>query len=371
MRAKFISFLILVSVLIVSFSVGQENPQWKGKIEYENGVKVIKNPKKPMYSKYVFHMEEDLSIGETAGKEEYMFSRISGISVDREERIYVLDYTEAKIKVFNNNGDCLRTIGRKGQGPGEMVSPFSICISKKNEIVVQDLNNHQILYFSLDGENLKSISTAELIMVDSAIDSKNNIIGIVSTTGPEKQIIELKKFDSDLSPRYSFYSLSLPSRSPAFNPFKPELCWSLTEEDYVICGYPENYELKIFDPEGKLIRKILKAYEQIEITQDEIERVKKTLPGPMRLDIPRYHSAYRDLSVDEEGRCYVRTWEKTDDTKEYFYDIFNSEGIYIAKVPIKVNLDRNSVWKKTKLYTIEEDNQGFQIVKRYKVTWNY
>ena len=91
----------------------------------------------------------------------------------------------------------------------------------------------------------------------------------------------------------------------------------------------------------------------------------------MKLDIPNNHTAYKNLTVDEEGRCYVLSWEKNQGTKEYYLDIFDSEGIYIAKVPIEVNLNRNSVWKKYKLYTIEEDEEGFQVVKRYKVTWNY
>ncbi|MCJ7582537.1 MAG: 6-bladed beta-propeller [Candidatus Aminicenantes bacterium] len=371
MRAKTISILFLIFFLIVSSSYSQQKTEWLGKIEYEDGVKVIKNSIKPIYSKYVLHLEEDLSIGEVAGKEEYMFSRISGISVDREERIYVLDYSEANIKVFNKNGDYLKTIGRKGQGPWEMTSPFSICITKKNEIVVQDLNNHQISFFSLEGRYLKAISTAELIIVGSVIDTRGNIIRIISTTWPDTQIVELKKFNSELDYLYSFCSFSLPRRSPAYNPFNPEICWALTVDDEVFCGYSENYEIKVFSSDGKLIRIIRKDYEPVRITPEEIERIKKTLPGPMRLDIPKNHAAYRDLTIDEEGRCYVRSWEKDPVTKGYYLDIFDSEGIYIAKVPIEVNLNRSCVWKRNRLYTIEEDEEGFQVVKRYKVTQKY
>jgi len=208
MKKHSLIFIIFICIFLSS-SYSQQKAEWKGKIEYEDGVKVIKNPKRPMYSNYVFHMEEDLSIGEETGKEEYMFSRISGISVDREERIYVLDYSEANIKVFNKNGDYLKTIGRKGQGPGEMTSPFAICITNRNEIVIQDLNNHQISFFSLEGRYLKAISTAELIIVGSVIDTRGNIIGIISTTGPYTQIVELKKFNSELDYLYSFIQVFL------------------------------------------------------------------------------------------------------------------------------------------------------------------
>jgi hypothetical protein len=48
--------------------------------------------------------------------------------------------------------------------------------------------------------------------------------------------------------------------------------------------------------------------------------------------------------------------------------VFDSEGKYIARISLK---SRPIVWKNNKLFTIEEDGDGFQFVKRYKVTWKY
>ena len=49
MRTKFKPiFLFLIFVLFIFYSWGEkadeQNPQWKGKIEKEDGIKVIKNP---------------------------------------------------------------------------------------------------------------------------------------------------------------------------------------------------------------------------------------------------------------------------------------------------------------------------------------
>ena len=282
--------------------------------------------------------------------------------------IYVLDYKEAEIKVFDNNGEYLKTIGRAGQGPGELASPYSICVTVQGQIVVQDLNNHRMIYYSLDGKYLKSISTAELIMVGSWVDSKGNIIGLISISRPEKQTIELNKFDSDLNPLNSYYSFSRSRRGSGFNPFMPELCWAVDRNDFVICGYPETYEFRIFNSEGRIDRKIIKDDEPVRITSDDLERAKKRLPGPMKLETPKYHPAYQDLTVDEKRRIFVQTWEKTKDKSSFYFDVFDSEGIYIAKIPMKF---QPSIWKNGKLYTIEEDEEGYQVVKRYKVTWNY
>ena len=41
----------------------QELPEWKGKIETDNGVKIIKNPQQPLYGDILLEIEEDLEIG--------------------------------------------------------------------------------------------------------------------------------------------------------------------------------------------------------------------------------------------------------------------------------------------------------------------
>ena len=57
--------LICIPLLFISLSLKDNpKPQWKGKIEYENGVKVIKNPRIPLYGEIAFELEEDLSIGD-------------------------------------------------------------------------------------------------------------------------------------------------------------------------------------------------------------------------------------------------------------------------------------------------------------------
>ena len=69
MKYKICLFLVCFSALILFSSAIMEsqNPQWKGEIEYENGIKVIMNPQEPLYGKIEFELEEDLSIGNLCG----------------------------------------------------------------------------------------------------------------------------------------------------------------------------------------------------------------------------------------------------------------------------------------------------------------
>ena len=75
--------------------------------------------------------------------------------------------------------------------------------------------------------------------------------------------------------------------------------------------------------------------------------------------------AFGRLFIDDENRIFAETYERTKEEEVYF-DVFDSNGRYIYKVPLKPGR-KNCIWKKNKLYTIDETEEGFPVVKRYKV----
>jgi hypothetical protein len=81
-----------------------------------------------------------------------------------------------------------------------------------------------------------------------------------------------------------------------------------------------------------------------------------------------YHPAFSYLRTDDEGRIFVGTWEKPTSGDGFFYDVFDSEGKDIAQMPLNFT---PQVIKNGKIYTIEEDEEGYQYVKRYRISWNY
>ncbi len=155
---------------------------------------------------------------------------------------------------------------------------------------------------------------------------------------------------------------------------KPSLYCDVSPNDNIVWGNSKEYVLKILDREGRLIKKIIKKYDPLKITAKDKEMYKKRYAEPIKigykLNFHDHFPAFSDIMVDDKERIFVKTYERGEGSEESFYfDVFDSKGIYIAKVQIKANLNRNSVWKRNKLYTIEEDEEGYQIVKRYKVNW--
>lgn len=375
-KATEVSSILLISAFMLLVSCGKEKAEWKGTIEEENGVTVVMNPKEPMYGEEVLSLEEELSIGEKEGSEEYMFSQIIDLGVDDEERMYVLDFQEAQIKVFDRKGDYLRTIGKRGQGPGEIQRPMNLVITSKGQILVNDRGARFLHFFKLSGEYIRSISQARLPSFSRPkVDTQSNIVAryIIFPPGNVWTFI-LKKFDSELNELYTIFSYDYELSPQTQRYFIEDCFWGVTKDDNIIWGYSDKYEFKILDKTGRLIRKIIKDYAPVEITKEEKQNYIRDIygeagvPPDIKVSWDKYHNAFRFLNVDDEGRIYVQTYEKTSTESGYYYDVFNSEGKYIAKMPLK---GQPLVLKKSKVYTIEEDEKGYQVVKRYKASWNF
>jgi hypothetical protein len=141
-------------LLIPSVSYGQKKPEWKGTIEEEGGILVIKNPKKPIHSEDVFQLEEDLFIT-SPDEEELLFQHLTYLDVDEAENIYVADTKAGNILVFDKKGKFLRKIGKRGQGPGEMRCPFEVLILGNEELFINDRGQAKAHFITLEGEFLR------------------------------------------------------------------------------------------------------------------------------------------------------------------------------------------------------------------------
>ena len=69
------------------------------------------------------------------------------LCVDRHLNIIVSDWGAHNLKVFSKEGHLLTTIGQKGEGPGKFDRPSGIDIDKEGRIVVVDNKQYHILQF--------------------------------------------------------------------------------------------------------------------------------------------------------------------------------------------------------------------------------
>lgn len=380
MRTKSISIILLISALIVSSSYSQQKTEWKGKIEYENGVKVIKNPKKPIYSEEVIDLEEELSIGDAEGQAEYIFGQIAAIAVDEKGHIYVADDKDIQIKVFNERGVFLRTIGRAGQGPGEIGRPYDVFINSHEEVVVPDGKNYKLHFYSLEGKFLREKSFGSRFPQQTALGPQDQlyVLGLGRDLS-QGMLFELVKLDNDLGVSAILYRLNVPrgEMNESIDEKVPNFC--IQSDGNLVMGFAkqDEYRLELISPQGRTSGIIFRDFNPIPIPKEVLEKAKESLPPGTEIKMPTYFAAFYRLVADDEGRIYALTRPVSQDGKSYLWDVFDIEGRYLAEIKLPgsqwhlSNMKKGILWKNGKLYTAEEDENGYHIVKRYEVTWNY
>lgn len=359
------AFCIIFAFLLVSCA--SDKAEWGGSVTEENGVTMVKNPVEPLYSGDAFDLSEDLSIGEKEGAPEYMFQRLYSVAVNDFDEIYVLDYQAKQIKMYDREGEYIRTFGRPGQGPGELQAPRFMLWTSQSSLVVGDMN--RISYFDREGGYVKSTTMLGMAIFQDMDRFGNSLV--IDIAQDDSGVYEIKKFDPDYNYLCSFGTSPLPSIQGASrrNLFFPVIRAAFINGDQVIAGYAgDGYLLKVYDGSANLLRRIEKEYIPVAVTEEAVEDALEEYPPEMRgrFDVPKNYPPFRWLLADDEGRIWVYTYEKSPDGQQTYFDVFDTDGRFLSKIPLK---SRPQLVKKGKIYAIEEDNEGYQYVKRYTLVW--
>ena len=366
----FKEFLILnLSFFLFSVYVcANQGKQWIGSVKKEQGVIIVRNPQKSLFSADYLEFEEELLIPESDGKN-YIFVKLSSLVLDENNNIYVLDSTEAKIIVFNEHGNFLQSFGRKGAGPGEFDVPGYLNIFRRDEITVKDGGNRRITFYSLGGEYKRSLSTASFASGDMKIDSKGNIFCIVTVFVDGQRRNELQKFDSNLNYIKTFDYVDAPmEKELAF--FSASPCFAILKGDFVAYGNSnKDYEIKIYDNEGTLVKRIEREDSPDRIPQEEIRYATNGVSKNLAIYIPKYYPPYYNIFADSEGRIITYRRYKLIE-KVIYFDIFSSDGKFLTTTNLRADFDAyRCLWRNDMLYTMGSDGDGLPVVRIFKIKW--
>ena len=112
--------------------------------------------------------------GEDEQDEKKFFAYPSNIAIDSRDRVYICDLYNFCVKVFDSAGKHLRTIGRKGRGPGDLIGPASIGFSTSGDLWVMERGNRRFQCFDTFGKS-KTIFKYKHIPIWMAVTGKNEL----------------------------------------------------------------------------------------------------------------------------------------------------------------------------------------------------
>ena len=367
----FACFLFLVSVAALPASA---QAKWKGKIVKEGDVTIVLSTREPIYREPILILKEELVLGGGEAQGEAVFSSARKIAVDNGGNIYVGDIKQTCVKVFDKAGAYIRTIGRRGQGPGELSLVDSITISQdRQELVVGDIG--KLVVFDLQGRFKKNIVTKGFLSSGFA-DGLGSVCLIIDDLREKRAIYRI--FGPDMTTVLA--DIATIPQPPDLNMYSPRAYWILDPQGRLVFGYPKTYEISLYDEHYKAVKKIRREYEPAKVTdEDKKVYLRRSNPpgatGPPRYPCPSVHAAFRSFFSDDHGRLFVQTWERTPDGKQDIHDVYDAEGRFFGQFPLNAHPDlinpTPTILKGDKLYTVENDEEGFEVVKRYSVAWKH
>jgi len=383
MRAKVI-FPVL-SIFIINFTVFsieriRQNPEWKGTLEYEGGIKVVRNPVDSLYGEIHLETAEDLIIGDE-NKENYDIFQARGIQVDDEGNIYVLDRGNSRVQKYDKTGRYITTVGGKGQGPGEFNNPSGIYLDSKNNLYIRDVAKIHI--FNSQGCFSRSITFIDMIL-SFGVNKEGNILAeILYRTGPETGMREVALINPEGKKTKAIVSQPLKRHYRIEgsimlgNPYSPRLCFCMLDDEFGIYGFSSEYKLYLVNPSGEIeyiIKKddppeLLSRKEKDEIINRHLEpnqqRKKKFSRGEIikALDFPEYKPFFNLIMSDDEGRIYVKRLKSH--LKGESFDVFSMGGCFIHKITTEIP---PVVIKNGYFYNLSVmQDSGYNRISRFKI----
>ena len=348
------------------------------KVKTESGVTIITNGRKPSPpqgapTKLVF--EEVYTVG-GGDSPDASFVSASALDVLPDGTVYVVDTKDSRVKVFDAEGRFLRVFGRQGQGPGEMNQPTGILVTPDKEVLVEDILNRRLAIFALDGTFRRHISTAKALGLSGIqMDGRGLIVArSMGLAEGGKMALEVKTYDAEFNPKVRLGSFEMQiTAQTKVNPFSAmNLLYALGREGLIYLGSAKAYEIRIVSAEGRLLKTIGRDYDPVPVTQADKDEMLKTLgglPGVNLKDMIQFPDVYPPFSnfvLADEGKLLVRTFEKGQAKKEFFWDVFDADGRYIAKVPIMHDIQ---LWRDGKAYFFVEDEDGFRLLRCCRARW--
>lgn len=78
-----------------------------------------------------------------------MFDKPKGVALDSFDNVYVVDSGWSNVQIFNQNGEVLLFFGGRGSYPGLLSNPTGIAIDKRDRIYVADFLNYRVATYQL------------------------------------------------------------------------------------------------------------------------------------------------------------------------------------------------------------------------------
>ncbi len=341
-------------------------------------VPMVSNPIKPRDGIVTPKLTELWSVGGEDDAQGDLINRPFDIRLAPDGTVYVLDWNDVCIRVFDANGKFLRQVGRKGQGPGEFDTPFYFDVDGAGRIHVVDMRSLRMTRFDPAGK-YESSFRLEKVSGQIRVGPRGRVYcGENSTGEPEltseyrvvQRMLTIVRYDADgrnpqrtgpfRAEQMRMKAVSGGTVALAGGPSAPQTGWGLGPDGRIWLGHNETYEMSVFDPDGKPLFRFGREYDPLKRKPAESNTDKNRKPSPVVSFFPAYAP---EVFFDEAGNAWLRLFRNDDKNEPHRYDVFSPQGVYLKQyvLPCRIYQVRNG-----KMIAVTETEEGFRVLKCYR-----
>jgi hypothetical protein len=284
---------------------------------------------------------------------------------DKYNNIYIADGYSANIKKFDSKYQYVKTIGKRGQGPGEMSACASVFISG-DTLSAYDPMTFRLIKYDLNGNFISTVNVGcylqfikvcdkNYVALEQIIDKQKNQmqfnLNIYSANWKKIKTLFNSHLDLNKTNGVDIFSLI-----PVFQ--------CVDNEIYVAKNSMTYYEIEIFNSQGQLNEKIKKNYSAINVTKEELKMINDSFQKMSQGKSPDItisrKQAISGIFFDAQGQIWVK--KSVDRNKEknnnLYFDIFR-DGNLVNMVSVNnltgtdfFNYDQQLFFNQNKIFEI-------------------
>jgi hypothetical protein len=282
------------------------------------------------------------------------FSSIRGVVVDARGRIWVLDYATQNLRIFGPDGSLLKTVGRKGSGPGEFQAANGLVIGPDGRVVVNDPPSARFTVLGPDGDYLESRPVSVHgcgFLWNAFVDAESRLYDPLFLPSDTERRGGFRRFSADWRQVDTLMLPRCPGRKPFPEPYAVStknrrmylsvpfipMPISRTDRDgHHWCGTSDRYELiRLRIPTGEPAGKIRGTSKPLPVTRRERDSVigvlkERTNEAPLDYSrIPSTKPIVTLLDGDDQGRLWVRL---TSPDRHARWEVWTADERMVARV---------------------------------------
>lgn len=343
-----------------------------------------------------------------------LFANVFEFDVDAAGRMWVYDYSSHRIFLFASDGSLIRTVGRRGAGPGEFAGGNGMVALLDTGLAVWDSQNARVSFFSSHGDFRTSwrtppgFSTSNGLLTDRSgaywlrrpvtPPREGEILGRMGLVrlGPDGVLSDSMAPPDLPIPRHLYLAVSSDgrSRSAMSNSFAPAYHWQWHPDGYFVAAHGGTYEIILARREGKPIV-IRRGLPPVPVDPDERSDDQERITWSMRSTqpgwawsgpaIPETKAPLTQLFVARDGRIWARVATPSeripdaelDERREngppitrfrspVVWEVFDQDGTFLARIPFPprttlMEADGNTVW------ALGRDENDLPAIVRFRI----